>query len=137
MKKGDLTPSTKSRNMPKAGYVDGYVLAIPKKNTAKYTKMAREGSKIWMKFGALDYKECIIDDAKPPHVVLTFAKMAQTKPTETVWFSFVTFKSRAHRDAVNKKVMAYFEKKYDISHTEMPFSMDRFAVAGFKVVVQG
>lgn len=98
--------------------------------------MAREGSRAWKRFGALDYKECIIDDAKPKFVTLTFAKMARTKPGETVWFSFIVFKSRAHRDSVNKKVMAYFAKKYgnDMSQP-MPFDMKRFAYGGFKVAV--
>lgn len=121
--------------MIKGKYVDGFVIPIPKKNTAKYKKMASEGSKIWRKFGALDYKECIIDDAKPNHVNFTFAKMAQAKPGETIWFSFIVFKSKKHRDEVNKKVMAYFEEKYNKEQEEMPFDMKRFAYAGFKVEV--
>ena len=65
--------------MAKGNYVDGFVIPIPKKNTAQYKKMASEGCKIWKKFGALDYKECMIDDATPPFVVTTFAKMAKIK----------------------------------------------------------
>jgi uncharacterized protein YbaA (DUF1428 family) len=118
-----------------AKYVDGFVLAIPKKNTAQYKKMAREASVVWKKFGALDYKECMIDDAKPKDVVMTFPKMAKTKPGETVWFSFIVFKSRKHRDAVNKKVMAYFDKKYGSGQMDMPFDMKRFAYGGFTVEV--
>lgn len=121
--------------MPKGGYVDGFVICIPKGNTAKYLKMAREGLAAWKKFGALDYKECIIDDPAPQMVRLTFAKLTKAKPDEMVWFSFITFKSRKHRDEVNKKVMAYFEKKYANKEMEMPFDMKRFSVAGFKVEV--
>lgn len=123
--------------MAKGNYVDGFVIPIPKKNTAPYKKMAREACTIWKKFGALDYKECIIDDDKPQFVTLTFSKMAKPKPGEVVWFSFIVFKSRAHRDAVNKKVMAYFSKKYgkDMSQP-MPFDMKRFAYGGFKVMVR-
>ncbi len=122
--------------MAKGKYVDGFVIPIPKKNTAQYKKMAAEGSRVWKKFGALDYKECIIDDDKPSFVKLTFAKMVKTKPGEAVWFSFIVFKSRTHRDSVNKKVMAYFAKKYgqDMSKA-MPFDMNRFAYGGFKVMV--
>jgi alkaline phosphatase len=122
--------------MAKGKYVDGFVIPIPKKNTAAYKKMATEASQVWKKFGALDYKECVIDDATPQFVKFTFSKMARTKPGELVWFSFIVFKSRAHRDSVNKKVMAYFSKKYgqDMSKN-MPFDMNRFAFAGFKVVV--
>lgn len=116
-------------------YVDGFVIPIPKKNTAAYKKLAREASKVWKQFGALDYKECIIDDAKPQGVTFTFPKMAQAKPGEAVWFSFIVFKSRAHRDAVNKKVMAYFDKKYANGEMNMPFDMKRFAYGGFKAEV--
>lgn len=123
--------------MAKGGYVDGFVIPIPKKNTAKYKKMATDGCRTWKKFGALDYKECIIDDANPPFVALPFAKMAKTKPGEVVWFSFIVFKSRAHRDSVNKKVMAYYAKKYGANmSTDMPFDLKRFSYGGFKVVVQ-
>lgn len=121
--------------MKKGKYVDGFVLSIPKKNTAKYKKMAREACRVWKRFGALDYKECRIDDAKPPHVTFAFDTMAKTKPTEHVWFSFIVYKSRKHRDEVNKKVMAYFEKKYGKGDMNMPFDMKRFSYAGFEVEV--
>ena len=123
--------------MAKAGYVDGFVIPIPKKNTARYRKMATDGCRVWKKLGALDYKECILEDRKPKYVAIPFEKMARTKPGETVWFSFITFKSRAHRDAVNKKVMAYYAKKYGADASkDMPFDMKRFSYGGFKVVVQ-
>lgn len=124
--------------MTKARYVDGFVLSIPKKNTAKYKEMAREASEVWMRFGALDYKECMMDDLKPDkNLIFTFPKMAKTKPNEVVWFSFISYKSRKHRDAVNKKVMAYFTKKYGKNQMSMPFDMKRFAYGGFRVIVSG
>lgn len=117
-------------------YVDGFVIPIPKKNAEAYKKIAREASVIWKKFGALEYKECILDDARPDTAVVnTFPKLARVKPGETVWFSFVVYKSRSHRDAVNKKVMAYFTKKYGEADPQMPFDMKRFAYGGFKVMV--
>lgn len=120
-----------------AKYVDGFVIPIPKKNTAKYRAMAREASRVWKRFGALDYKECILNDARPDKMVkLTFPKMAKVKAGETVWFSFIVYRSRAHRDAVNKKVMAYFTKKYPGADMKMPFDMKRFAYGGFKVEVE-
>jgi uncharacterized protein YbaA (DUF1428 family) len=121
--------------MKKGSYVDGYIIPIPKKNTVAYKKMAREGLKAWKKFGALDYKECIIDDAKPPFIALTFPKLVKAKAGETIWFSFIVYKSRAHRDAVNKKVMAYFSKKCAGKDMKMPFDMKRFSTGGFKVEV--
>ncbi len=122
----------------KGNYVDGFVFTVPKKNLAAYRKMARIGAKAWRTFGALEYKECMIDDATPKHVMFTFAKATKAKKDETVWFSFIVFKSKAHRDAVNKKVMAYMEKKYaGHEHEPMPFDMKRMAYAGFKVQVSG
>ncbi len=121
--------------MTKGAYVDGFVLSIPKKKTAEYKKIASEASAVWKRFGALDYKECMIDDAKPKYVTFTFAKMAKTKPSEAVWFSFIVFKSKKHRDEVNKKVMAFFDQKYAQKDMKMPFDMKRFSYGGFKVEV--
>lgn len=117
-------------------YVDGFVLMVPKKNRAKYKKMAKEGSAVWKKFGALDYKECRADDMTPNNVVFTFPKMTKAKKNEDIWFSFVTYKSKKHREEVNKKVMAFFDKKYaNKSMKDMPFDMKRFAYGGFTVEV--
>ena len=120
----------------KTKYVDGYVLTVPKNKFNTYKKMASEAKKIWMKYGALDYKECKINDVKPKWVTFTFPKMAKAKKNEDVWFSYITYKSKAHRDAVNKKVMASMEKdKEKYKDLEMPFDMKRMAYAGFSVVV--
>ena len=121
--------------MKKGTYVDGFVLTVPKKSAAEYRKMATEGSKIWKKFGALDYKECVIDDEQPKTVTFTFPKMAKAKKGEQVWFSYIVYKSRTHRDAVSKKVMAYFNQKYKDKQMSMPFDMKRMAYGGFKVIV--
>ncbi len=114
-----------------ATYVDGFVLNVPKAKRAAYKKMAKEGRAAWMKFGALDYKECRADDVTPQHVTFTFPKMAKSKPDEEVWFSYIVFKSKAHRKEVNKKVMAYFDEKYKGKEQDMPFDMKRFAYGGF------
>lgn len=120
----------------KTGYVDGFVLVVPKKNIAEYKKMAIMGAKAWMKHGALDYKECVGDDMSPKMAELTFPTLASTKKNEVVVFSFIMFKSRAHRDAVNKKVMKEFEDYQDKSKKmKMPFDMKRMAYGGFTVMV--
>ncbi len=118
-----------------AKYVDGFVIPVPKKNRGVYKKMAQEAQKVWKRFGALDYKECVIDNIKPKFVKFTFPKMVKVKAGEEVWFSYIAYKSRTHRDEVNKKVMAYFDKKYGKKEMPMPFDMKRFAYAGFKVMV--
>lgn len=124
----------------KTTYVDGFVLVVPKKNVAAYKKMAEGGAKMWMKHGALDYKECMGDDLNPPNTGgmsgLAFPTMIKAKKDETVWFSYITFKSRAHRDSVNKKVMKDMDKEAEkYKDMSMPFDMKRMAYGGFTVVV--
>lgn len=119
--------------MTKGKYVDGFVLNVPAENVAAYKKMARDGARIWKKFGALDYKECLADDFSQTGPTMPFNKLARAKEGETTWFSFIVFKSKKHRDEVNKKVMAYFDKKYEGKEMEMPFDMKRMAYGGFKV----
>lgn len=123
----------------KTTYVDGFVLVVPKKKVAAYKKMAQDGAKLWMKYGALDYKECMGDDLNPSMggmPVFTFTKLAKVKPTETVWFSYITYKSRVHRDQVNKKVMAEMDRQAEkYKNVAMPFDVKRMAYGGFEVVV--
>lgn len=125
----------------KANYVDGFVFVVPKKNVAAYKKMAKDGADAWLKFGALDYKECRGNDLKTKGgqgmpAPLSFTKLAKAKPSETVWFSYITFKDKKHRDTVNKKVMAYFDKKYaDQKDATMPFDVRKMAYGGFTVEV--
>lgn len=122
-------------------YVDGFVFTVPKKNIAKYEKMAQEAQVVWKKFGALDYKECRGEDLKTKGssgmpAPLSFTKLTGAKATEVVWFSYIVYKSKAHRNEVNKKVMAYFSKKYAEKMDEpMPFDVRRMAYGGFAVRV--
>jgi uncharacterized protein YbaA (DUF1428 family) len=115
-------------------YVDGYVLPVPKKKLKAYLRLARMGERMWRKHGALDYKECVGQDLKPKWG-LSFARMLKLKPGETVVFSYVLFKSRAHRDRVNAKVMQEMD---DISGPQdMPFDVKRMLYGGFTVSVGG
>src|SRR5690349_22684329 len=86
-------------------YVDGFVLPVPKKNTAAYRRMARKAGKVWREHGALDYVECIAEDVKPGKVT-SFPQSVKLKKGEVVFFSWATYKSKAHRNQVMKKVMA-------------------------------
>lgn len=124
-------------------YVDGFVLVVKKKNVKAYTKMAQDAGKMWKKLGALDYFECIGDELNPnTHgmKVLGFSKLVKLKKDETVWFSFITYKSKAHRDSVNKKVHSEMDKMMK-KHPEwrnmsMPWDMKRFSYGGFKAMVE-
>lgn len=119
----------------KAGYVDGFVMIVYKDKLAAYKKMAKLGAKVWRKHGALDYKECVGDDLNPPYG-LPFPKLTKAKPNEVVIFAFITYKSKKHRDQVNKKVhldSLMNDPKY--KDMPMPFDMKRMAYGGFKVLV--
>ena len=116
-------------------YVDGFVMVT--KNPKAYRAMAKVGGKTWMKYGALAYYECLGDDLYPKHVTLPFPKMVKAKRGETVIFAFVIYKSKAHRDAVNKKVMAdplMNDPKW--AGKAMPFDVRRVAMGGFKTIVE-
>lgn len=124
--------------MTKGKYVDGFVIVIPKANRAEYKKMAEMGKKMWMEYGALDYKECISDDLNPDTggmPMRTFTKIAGAKEDEDVWFSYILYESKKQRDEINKKVMAEMEKKMGVKEMDMPFDMKKFSVGGFKVEV--
>jgi uncharacterized protein YbaA (DUF1428 family) len=86
-------------------YVDGFVLPVPKKNRAKYVKMARLGRKVWLEYGALAYHECVADDVKPGKHT-SFPQSVKLKAGEEVWFSWIVYKSRRDRDRIMKKVMS-------------------------------
>lgn len=120
-------------------YVDGFLLVIPKDKIAEYKKMAEQGKEVWMKHGALDYKECMGDDVHPPGMGMkprSFMTAADAREDETVWLSFIVFKSRAHRDEVNAKVMADPSMNSpEMQNMTMPFDAKRFCYGGFQVEV--
>lgn len=115
-------------------YVDGYVLPVPKKKLQAYRRMAQKAGKIWRKYGALDYKECVGDDLKTKWGV-PFSRAFKLKPGETVVFSYIVFKSRADRDRVNAKVMKDPSIAAGMEDKPMPFDMKRMVYGGFKVLV--
>jgi uncharacterized protein YbaA (DUF1428 family) len=116
------------------GYVDGYVLPLPKRNLAAYRRLALVAARVWMKHGALEYRECVGDDLDTPMGV-GFPVVARAKRGETVVFAWIRYRSRAHRDKVNAKVMqdptlsAMCGKK-------MPFDVKRMGYGGFRVIVE-
>jgi uncharacterized protein YbaA (DUF1428 family) len=114
-------------------YVDGFVLAVPRRKLAAYRRLSRSAGKVWRQYGALEYRECVGDDLKIKMGV-PFPRLAKARPGETVVFSWIVFKSRAARDRVNAKVM----KDPRIAKTmnqPMPFDVKRMAYGGFKVLV--
>ena len=125
-----------------AKYVDGFVLVVPRGKEAEYQKMAEEGRDSWMKHGALQYFECRGDDLKQQEMgdekSRAFAEMAGAGDDENVWFSFIVFESKEHRDEVNKKVMEEMSEAYkEQSDFSMPTDMKKMAYGGFEVAVEG
>lgn len=116
-------------------YVDGFVIPLRKSKVAAYRRLAAFSGRIWKEYGALQYIEACGDDLKVPFG-LPFPKMAKTKAGETVFFSFIVYKSRAHRDAVNKKVMADQRLLAMCGPKNSPFDVKRMAYGGFKVLVE-
>ena len=115
-------------------YVDGYVLPVPKKKVKAYRSMAQRAAKVWRDHGALEFRECVGDDLNSKWGV-KFPRLIKAKPAETVFFSWIVFKSRAHRDNVNAKVMKDPRLAKMMASKSMPFDMKRMAFGGFKVLV--
>jgi len=115
-----------------ARYVDGFLLAVPKKKLAAYKTMSSKAGKIWREHGALEYVESVIDDV-PNGFGVPFPKAAKAKPGEVVVFSWIVYKSRAHRNAVNKKVMA--DPRLNADQEAMPFDHKRMSWGGFTALV--
>lgn len=115
-------------------YVDGFVLAVPEKNLKAYRNMAQKAGKIWKEHGALEYIEAIGDDLDVKFGV-SFVKMVKPKSGEAVLFSFIVYKSRAHRDKVNAKVMDDPRLKQMMEKGSMPFDVKRMVYGGFKALV--
>lgn len=126
-----------------AKYIDGFVLVVPKGKEAEYEEMAKMGRDSWMKHGALQYFETRGDDLKQQEMgdvkSRAFKEMAGAGDDDNVWFSFVVFESKAHRDEVNKKVMDEMSESFDDSQGafEMPNDMAKMAYGGFEAVVEG
>jgi uncharacterized protein YbaA (DUF1428 family) len=117
-----------------ARYVDGFVLPVPKKNLQAYRRLARQAAKAWREYGALEYRECVGDDLKAKGVV-PFPRQARCKPGETVVFAWIVYKSRAHRDRVNARIMK--DPRFaNMDPKSVPFDVKRMAYGGFKVLVE-
>jgi uncharacterized protein YbaA (DUF1428 family) len=118
-------------------YVDGFVVPVPKRKLDAYRRLSRKAGRVWREHGALEYKECVADDV-PMGKVTSFPRSVKRKKDETVIFAWITYKSRAHRDRVNAKVMKD-PRLADVMGAEnmknMPFDAQRMIYGGFEVVV--
>ncbi|HEV8599726.1 MAG TPA: DUF1428 domain-containing protein [Gemmatimonadales bacterium] len=115
-------------------YVDGFVLPVPKRKLEAYRRMAQRSGRIWREYGALEFRECAGDDLNV-QMGVSFRRLARLKRGETVFFSWIVYKSRLHRDRVNAKVMADPRIAKMMAQKAMPFDVKRMAYGGFKVLV--
>ncbi|MBN8961760.1 MAG: DUF1428 domain-containing protein [Rhizobiales bacterium] len=115
-------------------YVDGFIVPVPKKNLMAYRTLARKAAKVWREYGALDYRECVAEDVKVGKWT-SFPRSVKLKPNETVIFSWITYKSRKHRDKVNAKVMKD-PRIAGMDPKTMPFDAKRMIYGGFETFVK-
>jgi uncharacterized protein YbaA (DUF1428 family) len=120
---------------PPMPYVDGFIVAVPKKNLAAYARLSRKAGKVWREHGALDYREWVAEDVKPGKLT-SFPQSVKLKPGETVVFAWITYKSRAQRDKINAKVMADERLKPMMNGKSMPFDGKRMIYGGFASLVK-
>jgi uncharacterized protein YbaA (DUF1428 family) len=116
-----------------AHYVDGFVLPVPKKILKVYRRMAQQAGRIWREHGALEFRECVGDDLNVK-MGLPFPRGIKAKPGEIVVFSWIIYKSRAHRDRVNARVMK--DPRFAKMPKTMPFDVKRMLYGGFKTIVE-
>lgn len=116
-------------------YVDGFVLCVPRKNLDAYKDLATKAGKVWMEYGALSYRECVAEDTAEKEFGMTFPQLAKPTADEVVIFSYITYKSRADRDAINAKVMADPRLMEGCDPNNMPFDSKRMAYSGFDTLV--
>ncbi|MFT3806292.1 DUF1428 domain-containing protein [Arenimonas sp.] len=115
-------------------YVDGFILAVPKKNLPAYRRMARLGAKVWRELGAIDYVECVEDDVKPGKWT-SFPQSVKLKKDEVVVFSWIVYKTKAQRDRINAKVMKDPRFATYMDPKKLPFDGKRMIFGGFKTFV--
>lgn len=115
-------------------YVDGFVIPIPKRNLAKYRRIARRAGEIWMEYGAVEYLECVGDDLDIKGVI-SFKKLARLKRGETALFSFIVYRSKADRDKVNGRVMKDPRIATMMTDQDSPIDMKRMSYGGFRAIV--
>ena len=115
-------------------YVDGFLLPVPKKKLDDYRRISQRAGRVWREHGAVEYRECVGDDLKVKMGV-PFTRLVRLKPGETVVFSWIVYKSRAHRDRVNAKVMKDPRLAKMMDPKSMPFDIKRMAYGGFEIIV--
>jgi uncharacterized protein YbaA (DUF1428 family) len=114
-------------------YVDGFVVPVPLTHVDAYLDMSRACAVIWKDHGALEYWECVADDVKPGELT-SFPQAVNLKDGETVIFSWIIYRDRDHRDAVNAAVMA--DERLNGFEADKIFDAKRMIYGGFRGAVE-
>lgn len=117
-----------------AFYVDGFVIPVPRRKVAAYRALARKSARVFLEHGALEVVEALADDVKTGKHT-SFPQSVKLKPGEVVIFSWITYRSRRHRDAVNGKVMSDPRLASMMAGKDMPFDGRRMIYGGFRSMV--
>lgn len=113
-------------------YVDGYLIPVPNAKKEDYRRLAEKAATVFKDHGALTVVECWGDDV-PEGKVTSFPMAVKRKDDETVVFSWITWPSKAVRDAGMKKAME--DPRMDQDMKNMPFDGQRMIFGGFQVIV--
>jgi uncharacterized protein YbaA (DUF1428 family) len=116
-------------------YVDGFVIPIPKRNLPRYRRIARAAGKVWMEYGAVEYRECVADDLSAKGIT-SFKQLLKLKPGETALFSWIVYRSKADRKRVNARVMKDARILAMMREDDNPFDNRRMAYGGFQTLVE-
>jgi uncharacterized protein YbaA (DUF1428 family) len=115
-------------------YIDGFIIPLPKDKIDDYRRVAQKAGEVWRDHGALEYRECVGEDLDVKRQV-PFPHLINSTPEETVVLAWIVFKSRAHRDEVNAKVMKD-PRLAAMDRNATPFDCKRMAYGGFEVLVE-
>lgn len=123
-----------SKDVSKATYVDGFIVALPKSKLKAYKAMAQKGAKVWLDLGALQYCETFGEDIKIPYGI-NFDKLVKIKKNEIVIFSWISYKSKASRNKINKLAMKDKRLEEFMDPKNMPFDVKKMSFGGFKILL--
>jgi len=115
-------------------YVDVYLLPIPAANIPAYKKVATKAGKLFLKHGALRYREYAASDLKVEDCIVPFPSAVPLKDGETLVYAAVEFKSESHRSRAMKSI--FNDPALTAIMGDKPlFDYERMVYGGFKVIV--
>lgn len=118
-------------------YIDSFVVPVRRDRIDEYRAHAEETLVLWREHGALSATEAVADDV-PDGTLTSFPMAVDLQAGEVVVVSFITFRDRAHRDAVNTAVMTDPRMQKHMApgaSAAWPFDGKRMIWGGFRTIV--